>query len=107
MYNDISLEIMYITIEQILYIIATLAIIIVASLMTWCLYYIVSILKKFEHGLQDVYEKSHKLISILEYLPKHTGLLLAGLTELLSFFKERRGANHPKNFHPDFIDKEE
>lgn len=98
---------MYLTIEQIFYIIATVAIIIVASLMTWCLYYIVSMLRKFENGLKGVYEKSHKLISILEYLPKHTGLLVAGLTELISFFKERRGTNHPKNFHPDFIDKEE
>lgn len=98
---------MYLTIEEIFYAVAILAIITVASLMTWCLYYIASILKKFEHGINDVYEKSHKLLSFLEYLPKHTGLLVAGLTELISFFKERRGTNHPKNFHPEFIDKEE
>ncbi|GEM_PF-4171326 len=77
----------------------------------WAIAYVISILRKVEKTASEMHHKMHQIVSILDYLPTHTRLLLAGLTELLSFLKHRsqRIENNktPKHFLSDSLHKED
>lgn len=99
---------MLITIQEVFYSLASVFLCIVLIVLIWAAVYILRTLRKVERAAYELHTKIQQIVAVLDFLPTHTRLIAAGITELISFLKGRSERNKtPSNFHPNSLHKED